>query len=214
MKLPVTLGLVELGIVALSLAASPALADDWNTHFGGIPNAGLITGEVGFSMVPKVAYHHPLSNSVTIGGAFAFDLGYYYPRGGTRFGIGLTAPIRISLADGAQWTTGLKLEPGFLFQFENRFAMALLLNAGFNAGYKVNSQFTIGPGVDIPLAFGLTPAFVFNFPILIGGALEFHPTQELAITFDMKFGPFIQASDFGSDAGFGMKIAAGVAYHL
>lgn len=201
----------KLAVSVLLAVASPALAEDWNAHFGGIPNDNLVTGEIGYSAVPKVGFHHAVSPSMTVGGAFAFDLGYYAPEGGTRFGIGLTAPIRIGLGNSGPWSMGLKLEPGLLIQFEGRTDLALLLNGGFNAGYRVNNQFIVGPGIDVLLGFNLTNQFFMALPILMGGALEFQPRPDIALTFDLKMGPWIQAGEF-SDVGFGLKVAAGVAY--
>lgn len=201
-----------LAAALLAGASAPALAQDWNSHFGGIPGDNMITAEIGYSAVPKVGFHHPIAPDVTLGGAVGFDLGYYSPRGGTNFGLQLSAPIRIAISNGGQWSTGLKLEPGFLFQFEGAFGFNLLLNGGFNAGYRVNNQFIIGPGVDVLLGFRLTNGFAFYLPILIGGALEFHARPDLALTFDLKFGPFIVANEFASDAVFGLKVAAGIAY--
>lgn len=190
--------------------SSPALAQDWNSHFGGIPSSNMLTGEIGYSAVPKVGLHHPISPDVTLGGAIGFDLGYYAPQNGTLFGLQLSAPIRIAIS--GQWSTAIKLEPGFLFQFEGAFGFNLLLNGGFNAGYRVNNQFIIGPGVDVLMGFRLTNGFGLALPILLGGALEFHARPDLALTFDMKFGPFIYANEFNSGAVFGLKVAAGIAY--
>lgn len=201
-----------VALLLLAAPAAPAFAQDWDALFGGVPSGNLVTGEIGYSSVPKVAFLAPLSRDIAMGGAMAFDLGYYHPQGGSDFGLSLTAPIRISTSDSGAWSTGLKLEPGFLFQFRGEFRFNLLLNVGFSAGYRVSNQFTIGPGIEVLLAFRLTDSFAVALPILLGGALEFHARPDLALTFDLKFGPWIYGNNFSSGADFGLKVAAGVAY--
>lgn len=186
---------------------------DWDAKFGGIPRGATFTGELGFSNMPKLGYHMGLSPTFEIGGAFAFDLGYYSPDAAVTAGILLSVPMRLSLSNQNRLSMALLFEPGIAMQFANQFLFGLMMNAGFNAGYSINNQFKIGGGIDLPIALVFTPDFALVLPILFGPVLEIHANPQLAITFDAKFGPHIVAADFGR-TGFGMKLNVGLAYRF
>jgi hypothetical protein len=49
-------------------------------------------------------------------------------------------------------------------------------------------------------------------PILIGPAFEWHFTNDLALTAELKFGPHIMTDGYGVD--FGARFLVGIAYNL
>lgn len=185
----------------------------WDAKFGGIPSGALLTGELGYTNLPKVGYHMGMGSNFELGGAFALDLGYYQTAG-INFGILLSVPMRIGLSRANKLSMAVGFEPGIGMHFRGEFQFSLLLNGSFNIGYQLNNQFTLGGGVDLPLAFRFTPSFLFAFPLLFGPVLEIHATPQLAITFDAKFGPWIGAGEGGSGVDFGLKMGFGVAYRL
>src|SRR6185503_9933270 len=53
----------------------------WDLLAGGIPSEGaLIEAGVGFSGLPRVAYHRTLSPELSIGGMVTFDYAYWAPK--------------------------------------------------------------------------------------------------------------------------------------
>lgn len=220
-----------LGSLILALSAMPQIAaaqdvslsddpppvmsgggGDWDIKFGAIPRGGVFTGELGFSNMPKLTYQMGMSPTLSIGGSFAFDLGYYTPDGAVNPGLLLGVPIRLSLSNQNKLSMGLSFEPGILMYFRGEFRFGLLLNMGFNIGYAINNQFKIGGGIDLPMALQFTPGFGLILPILFGPVLEVHPTPQLAVFFDAKFGPWIGAGEAGSGVLFGLKLGVGIAY--
>lgn len=193
----------------------------WNLLGGGIPSGGsIIEAGLGFSGLPHIAYHYGTGNTFSIGGSFSFDYAYWAPDFAFTPGILLQAPMRISLSNSDSFTFGLRLDPGigFVFPKGGGFLLGILLNASANFGIPIQNRFILGGGVDIPMALFVGDATIFAIPLLFGPIFEFHVTPPLAITFDLKFGPHIDAGDAPSGAGshvfFGMKIMAGIAYRF
>jgi len=188
----------------------------WNLLGGGVPPGGsLVEAAMGFTALPRIAFHHSMSRSFSIGGMFSFDYGYWTPDLAFTPSILLQAPMRLSLSDASNLSMGLRLDPGLGFSFpRGGFMFSVLLNVGFNVGVPIQNRFLVGGGVDLPFAIliggGRTGVAI---PILFGPIFEFHVTPPLAITFDMKFGPAIYAGD-GSAVAFGMKLLTGIAYRF
>lgn len=200
--------------LGVALAPSASEAQGWNAKFGGLPGRDYVQAELGYSAVPKVAYMFGVSNNLSIGPAFAFDLGYYQTQG-TQPGLGFSAPIRFGLLRSGNKSLGLTFEPGLGLgfpQFRDT-EFSLLLNVGGNFGVEVAPNVTIGGGVDLPIALLLSPSFVFVMPILFGPVIEYRAIDELSILFDMKLGPHVSFGD-GSRVIFGLKLAAGIAYRF
>lgn len=237
------LALTSTAIAAMTLAALPAHAQEgweesttyddsygdepggyedtagpgstsWDMEFGGIPRGGTLHAEMGFSGLPRLAYHYGSSPSFSIGGMFSFDYAYWAPRAAFNPAILLQAPMRLRLVQQNQLSVGLKLDPGLGFFFYNQFVFGILLNMGVNLGYAVNHQIIIGGGMDMPLAIWIGDGGSgVVIPILFGPVFEFHVTPAVAITFEAKFGPWIGAGDV-SGTTFGLKLNAGVAYRF
>lgn len=185
----------------------------WDALFAGPPRGGMLHGEIGFSGLPKVAYHMGMSNDLSIGGSFAFDYAYFAPRAAFSAGLLLQAPIRYRIHESGQLSFGLRADPGVgMFFPGGGFVFGLLLNMAFNVGYAVNNQIIVGGGVDMPLAIRISDGGAgLVWPILFGPMFEMHVTPSVALTADLKFGPWID-SDVG--AIFGLKFLVGVAYRF
>jgi hypothetical protein len=210
-----SIALTLAAALGVALAPSASEAQGWNAKFGGLPGRDYIQAELGYSNVPKVAYMFGISNNLSIGPAFAFDLGYYQTRG-TQPGLGFSAPIRFGLLRSGNKSLGLTFEPGLALSFPQfgDTGIALLLNVGGNFGVEVAPNVTIGGGVDLPIALGLSPGFAFIMPILFGPVIEYRAIDDLSILFDMKLGPHVTFGDGGSAVVFGLKLAAGIAYRF
>src|SRR5205823_3658488 len=71
----------------------------WDLMAGGIPESGsLVEGELGFSGLPRVAYHYSLSPDMSVGGMVTFDYAYWAPAKAFAPSLLLQAPIRLSFA--------------------------------------------------------------------------------------------------------------------
>ena len=202
--------------LAITLAPGQASAQaSWNAKFGAIPTGSYLTGELGYSAVPKASYMFGLSEKLALGPAFAFDLGYYQTRV-TNPGLTFSLPIRLSALRSGNRSLGINFEPGIYLVFPQfgGTGVALMLNVGGNFGVEVAPGVTVGGGVDLPIALGLSPQFSFILPILFGPIVEYRVVPELALTFEMKLGPHIAFGDGFSTVNLGLKLAAGVAYRL
>lgn len=184
----------------------------WDALFAGPPRGGMLHGEIGFSGLPKVAYHMGMSNNLSVGGSFAFDYAYFAPQAAFTPAILLQAPIRFRLHESGQLSFGLRADPGVGFIFGNVFTFGLLLNMAFNVGYAVNNQIIVGGGVDMPIAIRISDGGSgLVWPLLFGPMFEMHVTPAVALTADLKFGPWI---DSAAGAIFGLKFLVGVAYRF
>ena len=181
--------------------------------FGGVSEGPTLAGQMGYPGLPRAALHQGLSDSLSIGGAFTFDLGYYTPEPGLRGGMLLSAPLRLRVAHSSNLSAGMVFEPGLGFFFEPGFNFAVLANVRGNLGWHIGSNMILGGGLDLPVAVAVDP-FIFFFPILFGPVYEIHPIDNLAVTAELKFGPSIRVFNSFTDVSFGLKLAVGVAYRF
>jgi hypothetical protein len=227
-----TLSVLATSIFASSLANAetvveysdqPIRRSSWNLMAGGVGgNGDVLQGEIGFSMV-TAAYHHSLSERLTIGGMVGVDYGLWAPDD-PYFGaaVVLGMPIRFSIHESARYGFTLKAVPGLYLgfdqegRFSDEFIPGIWLDVGVSGGYRLDHGFVVGGGVDIPMLIGFPTEYRDTFlalPILIGPMAEWHFVDELAVTADLKFGPHIITDDYhGSN--FGVRFLLGLAYHL
>ena len=194
------------------LVAQPG-RQSWDYLFGGVPRDGIAAASIGYPLMPRLEYQHPVAPGYSLGASFSINLAYYVPEQGVNLGMQLTAPMRFSLLNRGGATIGLRFEPGFGFAFEPDFNFAVLGNVGVALGARVSRLVTVGGGIDFPMAIFVDP-FIFVLPILFGPMLEVHPTPNLAITADFKMGPAFIAVNNASDVEFALKLAIGAAYRF
>lgn len=182
----------------------------WDALFAGPPRGSMLHGEIGFSGLPKVAYHMGMSADLSVGVSFAFDYAYFAPRLAFTPGILLQVPIRYRLHESGQFSVGLKAEPGIGFYF-SPFVFDLLLNVGVNFGYAVNNQIIVGGGVDMPIGIGINDnGASLAWPLMFGPMFEMHITPAVALTADLKLGPWLSTGG----TTFALKFLVGVAYRF
>ena len=186
----------------------------WDSTAGGIPNGGaLIEAQIGFSGLPRVAYHYTLQRGFSVGGLVSLDLGWWSPTQAIRPGLVLGAPVRITLYRDAQWSVGFRGEPGFLFDLKDDLVLGLALPASLTAGLTLEERLIVGLSIDAPAVIliptGSGPA-ALAFPILGGPTAELHLTPPFAITFEAKFGPWLSTSG----TNLGARVLLGAAYRL
>lgn len=191
----------------------------WDLVAGGIPESGaLIEGALGFSGLPRVAYHYSLSADLSVGGMISFDYAYWAPDRAFAGSLLIQAPIRLVLHRTPSMTIGARLDPGvgLFFKGERRsqFGLGILLNAGASIGYTIDNRFIVGGAINLPVAIdvptgGADP--VLRVPLLIGPVFEFHVTPPLALTLDLGIGPHMNTA---GGTTFGLRVMGGVVFRL
>lgn len=192
----------------------------WTMRAGGIKPGSIFEGELGFSALPRIAYHYTIADGFSIGGMFTFDFQYYYLGPGATFtpGIGLQMPLRINLYNQNRISVGLRTDPGIGFSFPaGTTVINILLDTSVNVGYwAVPGKFLVGGGLQMPVAIAFATAggnALLIWPLLFGPIIEFHPIPEVAITADLKFGPHINSNP-ANNVHFGARMLVGAAYHF
>lgn len=188
----------------------------WDAVAGGVPDSGgLVEGQLGFSGLPRIAYHASLAPDFSLGAAVAFDFAYWAPERAWRSSLLFQVPMRLALHETSSLNVGLKLEPGVGLFFGRPFTLGILANAGATVGFRIEERMVLGAGIDVPLMLWIpTEADVnpfLSFPILLGPVFELHVMPPLALTLDFKMGPHINTT---GGTTLGLKLMAGVAFRL
>ena len=185
----------------------------WDILAGGVPSSGgLLQAELGFSALPRVAYHYTLMPDFSLGAVAALDYARWSPDAAFTTSLVVAAATRFSLYRDDEWSIGLRGEPGVRIGFDDPFVFGILVNLQGHVGYTVEPRLIVGGGIDVPLELGIPDkgkAF-FIAPLLFGGFAEFHVTPPLALTIDVKFGPHLNTAG----TTFGMRVLAGLAVRL
>ncbi|MCK6549410.1 hypothetical protein L6R52_26440 [Myxococcota bacterium] len=199
-----------------ALDEGPLRGISWDLVAGGIPPTGaLVEGQLGFSGLPRLAYHHSVAPDFSLGASVAFDFAYWAPERAFKSSLLVQAPMRLALHATPSMNVGLKLEPGIGFFFGRPFTLGILANAGAVVGFRIEERMILGAGIDVPLMLWIpTEADVDPFltlPILLGPVFELHVTPPLALTLDFKMGPHLNTT---GGTTLGLKLMAGVAFRL
>lgn len=186
----------------------------WDISGGGIPRGGgLFEGHLGFSGLPRLAYHHTLRPGLSVGGLVALDLGWWSPERAVRPGLLAAVPIRATLFRDTEWSIGVRGEPGLLFDLKDQLVLGIALPVSLSAGFTLEDRFILGLTVDVPTVL-LIPtggtAALFAVPLLAGPTAEFHVTPPLALTLEAKFGPWLSTD--GTDLA--VRVLLGATYRL
>lgn len=187
----------------------------WDLVAGGVPAEGaLAEASLGFSGLPRLGYHMSLSPVMSVGGVVSFDYAYWAPKAAFSGSLLIQGAIRYQLLRDGGLSIGLRAEPGIGLLFDQGggdFAFGILLNVSGSAGFTLENRFIVGGGIDLPAALLISSRTAFVMPILVGPVFEFHVTPPLAITFDLKFGPWLNSA---GGTLFGLKMMAGIAYRM
>jgi hypothetical protein len=223
------ISLIGTALFASSLANAETVVEyedrhyrraDWNLIAGGVAHGDTLQGEVGYSMAYG-AYHHALGDSATIGALLGLDYGLWHPDDEVLGGaVVLGMPLKFSLYEGPKHGFSLDAMPALYLGFDqpgraDEFIPGLWLEVGFSGAAKLNHGFVIGGGIDVPILIGFPTEYRDTFvavPILVGPMFEWHFTNELALTAELKFGPHFMTDGYGTD--FGARFLVGIAYNL
>ncbi|MEO1335327.1 MAG: hypothetical protein AAFV29_06770, partial [Myxococcota bacterium] len=85
----------------------------WDILGGGIQEGvGVLQAELGFSALPRVAYHQSISSKMSLGGLVALDYARWAPDAAFTTSLVAAGTVRYSLLHNEEWTIGLRGEPG------------------------------------------------------------------------------------------------------
>ena len=216
--------LTLIALVAAVSVAAPAFAEGgsyhWTTATGETVGTGnnAIHVQAGFPGISG-GWYHGLSEKMDIGARFSFNYAYESTFGfgiiGLAPGLKPAAILKFGLMDNGKFNMALRIEPGIHLYFAGGGVLfGLDTPVLLDMGIRVNEQFSVLLGAGLPLSFNFTPLFVMAIPIMVGGGVEYKFTPDMALTFNMKFGPAIIASGFGSGASFAFESLIGLAFKL
>jgi hypothetical protein len=175
--------------------------------FGGMAKKGVVSVELGYSTITRVAYHHPMASKLSMGAMFAFDV----DSKSLLFG----APIRFQLRNTKSVSWGLELTFGVGFSFpDNALFLVFPVHVSTHIGYKVNSMLTLGGGASIPLNLMVGNGVAASLPIMLGPAFELEFMKGVSITFDSQFGPKLVLDKLGVQSAIAIQVLVGVAFKL
>jgi hypothetical protein len=194
-----------LALVAL-LGASTAQARDRIEFEGGFP-------------MFRASWHRALSDRASLGGAVGFDYAYFAPEDAFGAAVLAAVPLRYTLAEEVKWEARVRFEPGLYFGVDqpkfSQFILGVLMNAGASVAWWTHRSFLVGGGIDLPIVFGAPTGGRDVFvavPVLLGPVAEWHASDRLVVTADLKLGPHFMSDDyFGTRLGFRMLFGASYA---
>ncbi len=217
-------GMFSTAVLLLLAASTPATAAPsdvpWSVDSGKTIGSGnaVLWGEAGFPFI-GVEFAYGLDHQTDIGAIFAFG----YGDGGivsnccSGDSISFALALRRNFFDnGKIWIAGT-FNPGIgLFFVDGLTQVSLGFPVGLQFGFPVSREVIVNATFDLPMAVAFAsdpiPGY-FSIQILFGGGVEFHPTKELALTFQLKLGPALNTVS-GSSAQFALDALFGAAYRF
>jgi len=177
-----------------------------------IPRASLIGGEtvdsgqdvfsseIGWPSL-SLGYTHGLTPYTDAG--IRFDL-LYSIEGTTqdRFGLGLRAPLRAIAIRGSFASLLVHFDPGLAVYPKTEARWSALLPVGGAIGFQLSDDFRMALGVDIPIAFVVTPSASFDIGTQFGAGFEYLADPHLIVGLNTRFGPLFSTSGSGSEFSF------------
>ena len=208
-------------LLASATPAASAPADSpWSVDSGKTIGAGnaVLWGEAGFPFI-GLEFAYGLDQQTDIGAIVVFG----YGDGGvvsnccTGTSLGFALALRRNFFDnGKIWIAGT-FDPGIgLYFLPGATQVSLAFPVGVQFGFPVSREVIINATFDLPMsvAFAADPyPGYFGIQILFGGGVEFHPTRQLALTFQLKLGPALNTVN-GSSAQFALDALFGAAYRF
>ncbi|MCC7386699.1 MAG: hypothetical protein IT384_32980 [Deltaproteobacteria bacterium] len=182
----------------------------WTLLGARVPSGSLLQGELGFSGLPRIAFHRWLGDGFSLGGLVAFDYGSFVPRAAFRSSLLLAVPIRYAIPLDAPFELAIRVDPGVVIPFDG--GAGILIDAQVNLSWVLADRFVVGAGIDMPILIGIGDVLGgFAWPLLIGAIFEYHPLAPLALTLDAKLGPYL---DTNAGALLGLRVLGGAAYRF
>jgi hypothetical protein len=187
-----------------------------------IPRASLIGGEtvdqgqdvfsseIGWPSL-SLGYTHGLTPYTDAG--VRFDL-LYSIEGTTqdRFGLGVRVPLRAIAIRGSVASLLVHFDPGFSVYPKTEARWSALLPIGAAIGFQISDSFRMALGMDLPIAFVVTPSASFNIGTQFGVGFEYVADPHLLLGLNTRFGPLFSTS--GSSSQFSFLTQLLLAYRM
>jgi hypothetical protein len=205
----------------LLLLASPAVAAErsWSVMSGSAvgPAHLALQFQAGWPDL-SLAGNYGINEKLDVGARLAFAYG---ADGSLGFGPGVVPGFRIQV--GARYTlvdtgtirVGASFTPGFgLDALPGAPTARILLPLGLTVGIAASEAMAFHVGLDLPIY--VTPGTFggLTLPILVGGGVEYHVDQALALTAQARIGPAIELTRPGAPARLALDVLAGLAYRI
>lgn len=217
--------------LSVLLSSSAALGEETN---GGAPAAhrgqgwsllsGQTVGQGRTGLLGQVGWPgfslsvlHGAATRVDVGGRFSFNYGYEGIVTSVIPGLKLQGLLRVGLLDRERASLGLHFMPGPLFYFPGRFdtIVGMALPVGLTLGIAAGSAAVVNLGFDLPMFVTFGPGGGLMLPVLMGGGIEYFVDRDLAVTFNTRMGPAIDATRTRYyTANLAFEALVGVAYRL
>jgi hypothetical protein len=123
---------------------------------------------------------------------------------------------RLALLDTGKINFGLEFQPGVVVEFLTGGPyLGLILPVSGKLGFPITDVVMLNAAIDVPFFLRFSGGQV-ALALLFGGGVEYLLEQNLALTFNLRFGPVMWFSNngFGGVTDFGMNALIGVAYKM
>jgi hypothetical protein len=206
-RIPGAIAAAILAAAALSPAAAQAQSDapahaglsGWSTVGSETVSPGrpVIDVQTGW---PSTTFGYTFGLSPT--SDVSLRLGLLYGYEGTtssQFGLSLYAPLRFQLLQGKDFKLLFHVDPGLKLYTTSEAQFGFQFPVGLVMGFPVRQDLEIGVGLDFNMTLLvsglLAPQFIFG--PAAGPYVEYHPTPQLSVGLNTRFGAAIDAYSSG-----------------
>ena len=159
---------------------------------------------------PSTTFGYTMGLSPTSDVSFRLGLLYGF-EGSTssQFGLSLYAPLRFQLMKGRDFKLLLHVDPGLKLYTTSSAMFGFQFPVGVVMGFPIQPNLEIGLGLDFNMTLLVTgqvaPQFVFG--PAAGPYVEYHPTSDLSVGLNTRFGAAIDAHSSGGGRAGGTSTA-------
>lgn len=225
MRQTIWASLFALGAALLSTEARAA--GDWGLHTGDtLRRSDLMPyGELGWPDI-SAGLQYGVTERIDIGGRISLLYGWEHTTE-TNLGLGVRAPVRVSITKRSRFSAMAHIDPGFAFYgngyyryfpFEPEsprkkavFGVQFPLGAEF--GIHITPDATIQIGADLPMTIFFADKTTFVLAPMTGFGFEYHLDEHFGLGLNTRFGPVIFVRDSAA-AAFGFLTQLEVMYRL
>jgi hypothetical protein len=202
MQKPLVAAAAALAALAVLVAPNEArAADHWGLLNGQTVEGNMVSAEAGWPDV-TLGFTHGVSDIIDVGARFSILYGLEgAPSLPLNFGIGLRVPIRIQVLRTDSMAAMVHIDPGFKLYTAKGGGDALFglqFPIGFDLGYAINPQISIGGGIEIGNTAIFTNGGAYLFVPELGPNFEYHIDEHLGFGAEARFGPAVFAQRNGN----------------
>jgi hypothetical protein len=206
-----------LAAAALFPSAAQAQSDTRGPHgLAGWSVVGTETVSPGRPVIdfqagwPSTTFGYTMGLSPTSDVSFRLGLLYGFEGSTTsQFGLSLYAPLRFQLLKGRDFKLLFHVDPGLKLYTTSNAMFGLQFPVGVVMGFPIQPNLEVGLGLDFNMTLLVTgqvaPQFVFG--PAAGPFVEYHPTPDLSVGLNTRFGAAIDAHSSGGGRAGGTSTA-------